>query len=70
MSAVYEFCIEGQLSAALLKTFEPIEFRIEPDQTVFRCAIGDEARLLGLVSRFEMLGLRMVSLTRTEMVTD
>lgn len=62
MTDAYEFRIAGQLSADLLASFEPQEWRDEGGDTVFIRRVEDSSELFGVISRCELLGLRLVGL--------
>ncbi|NLG46266.1 hypothetical protein [Gordonia sp. (in: high G+C Gram-positive bacteria)] len=65
MTEVYRFQVEGRLSADLLTTFQPLQSTDRAGSTVFWCAFVDRAQLFGAIARCELLGLALVSLTRT-----
>lgn len=62
MTDTYEFRIAGQLSEDLLASFEPQESHDEQDDTVFLRLVEDSSELFGVISRCELLGLRLVGL--------
>lgn len=62
MPDTYEFRIAGRLSADLLASFEPRESLDDPDDTVFIRLVEDSSELFGVISRCELLGLRLVGL--------
>lgn len=56
----YIFEIDGELSGELLATFSPSDSAHRKGHTLFTCAVGDQAQVYGLISRCEMLGLRLI----------
>lgn len=52
--------IRGQLSEALLRSFEGLDSHVEPPTTVLEGTIEDAAALHGLLTRIERLGLDLV----------
>lgn len=65
MTEIYRFLLEGPLSPELASTFHPIHSTTAADSTELICSIDDKPELFGLVSRFEILGLTLISMNRT-----
>lgn len=64
VSETYQFRIEGELSADLVASFDPIWTGFEYGCTVFSCVIRDRPAMFGLIARCEMLGLHLVAVQR------
>ena len=58
----YEFRIADVVSDTLADAFPELERSPVPQQTMFFGTVTDEAHLLGLLRRFESLGLRVVEM--------
>ena len=67
MTAVYEFCVEGQIELAWSDWLEAIELAyVEPDRTVLRTQVVDQAALHGLIARIRDMNLTLVYVQRSE----
>ncbi|MDH6108265.1 hypothetical protein P3T36_004270 [Kitasatospora sp. MAP12-15] len=58
----YEFRIAGAVSEALAEAFPELARAPVPEQTLFFGPVTDEAHLLGLLGRFQSLGLLVIEL--------
>jgi hypothetical protein len=65
-TARYEIRVRGTVSEAVLGRFEGFEAEIQPDETVFRGPVRDQAELHGLLARIESLGLELVEVKQLE----
>ncbi|MGW0037433.1 hypothetical protein [Gordonia sp. NPDC003376] len=59
ITEVYQFRIEGELSAELLDTFQPVWVDQDAGDTLFCCAVDDTSQMFGILARCETLGLRV-----------
>ncbi len=59
ITEIYRFRIEGELSAELLDSFHPVWVDRDHGDTVFGCAVVDSSQMFGILSRCEILGLRV-----------
>jgi hypothetical protein len=60
----YEIRIRGQVSNAVLSTFEGLESDLEPVETVLHGPVRDQAELHGLLDRIQSLGLELIEVRR------
>ena len=62
--ASYEIRIRGQVSAALLDSFEGMASELEPVETVLHGPVRDQSELHGLIDRIQALGLELIEIRR------
>lgn len=60
----YRFRLNGQLSADLLASFQPLRSEVEGGRTTFTRGVHDGAELFGIIARCEVLGLELIGLER------
>ena len=61
----YTFALRGHLRATLEDAFDPMSVIEREDSTDIRLEIEDDARLYGVISRMERLGLSIESFEPT-----
>jgi hypothetical protein len=60
----YEIRVRGQVSEAVLRTFDPLDSDITQVETVLHGPVRDQAELHGLLDRLQALGLELVEVRR------
>ena len=63
-AASYEIRVRGQVSEAVLRTFDPLDSDIKQVETVLHGPVRDQAELHGLLDRLQALGLELVEVRR------
>jgi hypothetical protein len=62
LTASYEIRIRGRVGGSLLASFDDMEARIRPAETVLRGEITDQAQLHGVLERIQLLGLELIEI--------
>ena len=60
----YEIRIRGQVSDAVLQTFDPLTSDTTQVETVLHGPVRDQAELHGLLNRLQSLGLELLEVRR------
>ena len=60
----YEIRVRGEVSAAVLQTFDPLDSDITQVETVLHGPVRDQAELHGLLDRLQSLGLELIEVRR------
>ena len=60
----YEIRIRGQVSEAVLQTFDPLDSDLTQVETVLHGPVRDQAELHGLLNRLQSLGLELIEVRR------
>ena len=60
----YEIRVRGQVSEAVLRTFDPLDSDITQVETVLHGPVRDQAELHGLLDRLQALGLELIEVRR------
>lgn len=59
----YEIRVRGQVSDAVLRTFDPLDSDITQVETVLHGPVRDQAELHGLLAKVRDLGTALISVT-------
>jgi hypothetical protein len=60
----YEIRLRGSVGPAVLQSFEGLETRVEPAETLLHGPVEDQAALHGLLQRIEAMGLELIEVRR------
>ena len=60
----YEIRIRGEVSQAVLRTFDSMDSDITQVETVLHGPVRDQAELHGLLDRLQSLGLELIEVRR------
>ena len=62
----YEIRVKGSVGASLLESFEGLDARVKPAETILRGEITDQPALHGILDRIQALGLELIEVKRVE----
>jgi hypothetical protein len=66
----YEIRVKGNVGESLLNSFEGLDARVRPAETILRGEITDQPALHGILDRIQALGLELIEVKRVEGPTD
>lgn len=62
----YEIRVKGNVGEPLLDSFEGLDARVRPAETILRGEIIDQPALHGILDRIQALGLELIEVRRVE----
>ena len=66
----YEIRVKGNVGDSLLESFEGLDARVKPAETIFRGEITDQPALHGILDRIHALGLELIEVKRVDEGAD
>lgn len=67
LPTVFEVHVRGELSPEALEDLGSLTARVVPAETVLTGVVPDQAALIGLINRLQLLGLELVEIHRVPM---
>jgi hypothetical protein len=66
----YEIRVKGNVGASLRNSFEGLDARVKPAETILRGQIDDQPALHGILDRIQALGLELIEVKRVDDPAD
>jgi hypothetical protein len=66
----YEIRVKGSIGEPLLDSFEGLEGRVRPAETILRGQVTDQPALHGILDRIQALGLELIEVKRVDDPAD
>jgi hypothetical protein len=63
---LYEIRVKGSIGDPLLESFEGLDARIKPAETILRGPVIDQPALHGILDRIQALGLELIEVKRVD----
>ena len=62
----YEIRVRGHVGSSLLESFEGLDARLKPAETILRGEITDQPALHGILDQIQALGLELIEVKRVD----
>jgi hypothetical protein len=62
----YEIRVKGTIGEPLMESFEGLDARVKPAETILRGEITDQPALHGILDRIQALGLELIEVKRVD----